>query len=221
MPEAFPSRSPADLSRTVAADLEGIFAGFQGASPRSGAPSPARRLAPRRAGALRLPMIGGVAAAALAGVAVGSMLGERASPPAPSLAAGPAPNVIQPSPRPAAPLSPAPPVQLAAAPKPAPVEAEPEVKKPVVKASAVKRKPKSPPRATRRHASRSEVLAADRRLRRAYASAIRAGVPRPVLVSYRNRWDRLRRSAWDEPARLVRGYGALTRDLSAEAARQS
>jgi hypothetical protein len=40
-----------------------------------------------------------------------------------------------------------------------------------------------------------------------------------VLVSYRNRWDRLRRSAWDEPARLVRGYGALTRDLSAEAAR--
>jgi hypothetical protein len=57
------------------------------------------------------------------------------------------------------------------------------------------------------------VLDADRRLRSAYAEATRAGVPRDVLVDYRQRWTSLRRLGPDEPNRIIRGYGALERDL--------
>jgi hypothetical protein len=64
-----------------------------------------------------------------------------------------------------------------------------------------------------RHCDRREVLAADRRLRRAYAAAVKAGVARPVLVEYRDDWARLRRRAPREPARVVSGYGRMASAL--------
>jgi uncharacterized protein YecT (DUF1311 family) len=59
-----------------------------------------------------------------------------------------------------------------------------------------------------------QVLEADRRLRRAYASATRAGVERGRLVSYRNRWASLRHRADDQPARVIAAYGDMARDLN-------
>jgi hypothetical protein len=57
------------------------------------------------------------------------------------------------------------------------------------------------------------VLAADARLRRAYRAAQRAGVSRPVLVSYRNRWAGLRGRATHDPGRVVRGYRQMASEL--------
>jgi hypothetical protein len=60
---------------------------------------------------------------------------------------------------------------------------------------------------------RSEVLAADMRLRRAYASAIRAGVDRGTLLEYRRRWARYRSREYDRPVRLIGAYADMTNDL--------
>lgn len=57
------------------------------------------------------------------------------------------------------------------------------------------------------------VLAADQRLRVAYSQAIRAGVARPVLVAYRDRWARLRNRR-ERPDRLVDGYASLELGLA-------
>ncbi|WP_334162746.1 hypothetical protein [Phenylobacterium sp.] len=57
------------------------------------------------------------------------------------------------------------------------------------------------------------VIAADRRLRQAYASATRAGVPRATLVSYRNRWASLRHRADSDPGRVIAGYQDMAGDL--------
>ena len=65
-----------------------------------------------------------------------------------------------------------------------------------------------------RTCSRAEIMTADQRLRSAYARAERAGVPRPVLAFYRNRWAALRSGASDEPHRLVQGYVRLAVDLN-------
>lgn len=63
----------------------------------------------------------------------------------------------------------------------------------------------------------AQVMAADRRLRRAYARAGDAGVSRPAMVSYRNRWAALRRQAIRDPGRVIVGYGAMAAELSREA----
>jgi hypothetical protein len=61
------------------------------------------------------------------------------------------------------------------------------------------------------------VVQADRHLRDVYASAIRRGVPRAVLIDYRDRWADLRETDNHDPAHLIEGYGALAYDLGREA----
>lgn len=56
-------------------------------------------------------------------------------------------------------------------------------------------------------------MSADRKLRTAYSHAVRAGVPRHVLVAYRDRWADLREDAVWRPARVAVGYGEMTADL--------
>jgi hypothetical protein len=63
---------------------------------------------------------------------------------------------------------------------------------------------------------RRAVIQADRHLRAVYESAIRRGVPREVLVDYRDRWADLRDRQTDQPARLIESYGALAYDLGRE-----
>ncbi len=62
--------------------------------------------------------------------------------------------------------------------------------------------------------SRRAILAADERLRQAYSSAVRAGVARPTLIAYRNRWAILRDHEAGRPGRLVDGYGNLAAQLT-------
>lgn len=59
-----------------------------------------------------------------------------------------------------------------------------------------------------------ELILADQQLRRAYARAISAGVPRPILVDYRNRWAGLRHEAIWRPERVVVGYRTMAGDLT-------
>lgn len=63
------------------------------------------------------------------------------------------------------------------------------------------------------------VVAADDRLRGAYAAAIRAGVDHGTLEGVRSDWSRLRRRANKDPEAMIRGYGLLTQELRAEAQR--
>lgn len=66
------------------------------------------------------------------------------------------------------------------------------------------------------------VMDADRRLRKAYSRARRAGVPRSELVAYRERWAGLRDRSEDAPSRLIHRYEAMADDLTrlAERARE-
>lgn len=223
MPEDMQVGDAASRSRAVAADLSEIFASSQPSAAVSG-DSAVRRLAPRAGSRFKPATIGALLAAGLVGVSAGVLLAgkgakssETALEPAIAAVVAPIPAPVRaPIPQPVAPV-----IQASAV-EPAPtVEKAVEVKaKAKPKAKPQKAKPqKAEARPVR--ASRAEVLAADRRLRRAYDRAIRAGVPRPVLVDYRNRWNRLRRTTWDEPAQLVRGYDRLERGLSAEAKRFS
>ena len=66
----------------------------------------------------------------------------------------------------------------------------------------------------RRRAGKGDLIAADRQLRRAYARAVSAGVPRPILVDYRNRWADLRHEAAWRPDRVAVGYRAMAGDLT-------
>lgn len=63
------------------------------------------------------------------------------------------------------------------------------------------------------------VMAADRRLRRAYDQASASGVPAQVLVNYGDRWAALLDQAEERPARVVAGYEAMTQDLKNDAGR--
>jgi hypothetical protein len=60
---------------------------------------------------------------------------------------------------------------------------------------------------------RPDILEADRRLRHAYAEAIRQGVERRFLVEHQRRWARLRNLASRDPRGVLEGYGELARDL--------
>lgn len=64
-------------------------------------------------------------------------------------------------------------------------------------------------------------MAADRRLRRAYASAVRAGAPRSVLIDYRDDWQRLRRRAPREPRLVAARYDQMASELQHLAHRRS
>lgn len=213
--EPAPLSSHRAAAGDVARDMESIF----GSAPAHAAPPPPRRsarrdAAPPEARGSRLAAVGGLAAAAFLGVAAGAFLMTDHAPtgPKPPLRAlpveiaqaraAPAPGPIEPLPLPQS-------LQAATPPGAAPVEAPPQVRPARVRAS--------------RHVTRGccgyvQMAAADRRLRAAYAEAVRAGAPRPLLVSYRDRWAEVRRQGAHEPRRLVEGYGALAAGLDHAAA---
>lgn len=203
-------------AREVSTDLEAIFGT---ASPSAGA---AAARAPRRQvggpapppPATWLAKLGGLAAAACLGLAGGAYItrtSTRLVPPAQPTRAIPVEiaQVAQPEPGPIDPL-----VTLDPQPQ---VTAAPVVRK----AHAARPRHSSP--LMRRHEVRccasSDMSSADRRLRRAYSAAVRAGVPRPILVSYRDRWASVRRERAHQPRRLIEGYGRLASGLDRAAAR--
>lgn len=81
-------------------------------------------------------------------------------------------------------------------------------------------KPRGPAFCGSAQCSHADLLAADRRLRKAYTRAISAGVPRAVLVNYRNRWASLRHDAVYRPNRVATGYSSMAGDLNRMADRR-
>lgn len=63
------------------------------------------------------------------------------------------------------------------------------------------------------------LVEADARLRRAYAAAIRADVPRSVLVDYRDAWEELSHRAPDQPRQVAARYSDMAGELNRMAAR--
>lgn len=193
-------------ARAVQADLETIFGE---SAPGSARPPGAARIdrRPREASARRrlsAASLGAVAAAALAGLAAGTLLVRSPKPtPAPPAKAHPA----------ALPVEIAPPVQTPQAADAALAHAAPPAH--LVRAPAARVQPvaKAAPRARVLHSGHASARAADRRLRAAYAHAIRAGVPRALLAEDHERWTSARRRFANDPARLVAAYDSLARDL--------
>lgn len=213
-----PPRDPLEersaRARSVSADLEAIFrepiaeAGrdhARGVRLRHGGEPAAR-------GRLTAASLGGLAAAALAGIAAGSLMVKPAPrPPAPAN-----PVAAQPA---SLPVEMAPPVQTPqaadaalAAPAPGSLAAYPVLSPPPVAPAPARRLR----HVKVRHAccSYGEVQAADRRLRQAYAQAIRAGAPRGAILEARDRWAATRRRSAHDPARLVASYRAIAADLT-------
>lgn len=209
--ERSPTAARSVDARAVAQDLEAIF----GVAPHDARPAPAaprQRRAPEEAPrGSRLASAGAFATAAFLGIAAAGFLMTRgserpaASPPRPPLRvevasaapAAPAPGPIDPLPSVAA-------TQAEAA-TPAPMQARPE--------RALTRSPRAAPHAGPAPDAYAQITAADRRLREAYAAAIRAGTPRRALVSYRDRWEAMRRARAHDPRRLAAGYGALAAEI--------
>jgi hypothetical protein len=225
-----PAIAQRDLSRAVAADLEEIFRDV--APPPAAAPGRVRTFIglAARPDARSPARIGALLAAVLVGVSLGAVIvnppGGSRSINAPGARLGPAAAPAPPRRLAIEIAPPAPvvalPVTVAAAPAPPPAVKVTHVRAPAAAkaapAKAVARAGAS--RCARLHgAARARcaypaVIAADKRLRQAYSSATRAGVSRPVLVSYRNRWANLRRHASDQPGRVIDGYGLMARDLT-------
>jgi hypothetical protein len=217
-PDARAAEGRAQRTRAVSADLEAIF-GRPVATAEPPAPAARVAFAPQTAARRRLPAasLAALGAAALVGVAAGALL----TPPPKHPAAAPAAS------HPAA-L----PVEIAPAPKvvaTVPHAADAALAQPRLKPAAEAPRPAARPApAPRRHVARAragrhgdayaELKAADRRLRGAYAAAIRAGAPRSVIVDKRDRWDRLRRREAEHPARLAAAYRDLAHDLDRAAA---
>lgn len=226
-PAPLPDRR--ELSRAVRADLEEIFRPVTPSAasrpPRvrtfAGRSAEARERSPARWGAL--------AAAALLGVAAGALMVQPPIPgrPAPVAQAPAALTVasVAPAPAPAPASAPGPAIPW---PEPPPTAAPAKIQAQPTKAAAPRAaKPKPAKAVARKSGSRCEglrgdnrarcaypaVIAADRRLRQAYASATRAGVPRATLVSYRNRWASLRHRADRDPGRVIAGYQDMAGDL--------
>lgn len=218
-----------ELARAVSADLEGIFRPAAPAAPDSPRQGRVRSFAAAGAGARerRPARIGALVATALAGLALGAVvanpprIGGPKPQPEPTRVAAIAVPPVNPPPA----LVTQPPPTVAPAPRPAPA---------AVQKASVKPKPKPARAAPARQTARSSdgyrcadlrgdaearcaypaVLAADRRLRDAYRQAVRAGVPRSTLVSYRSRWASLRHRADDQPERVIRGYREMAQDLT-------
>lgn len=227
----------------VAQDIDAIFAPLRD-RVAAVAPTPAPRGAVRsvRATATRgrlTPAIGSGVAAVLVAISLGAMwakplLEEQsrsaatravlAQVPMPTSAVPPAPAYSIPPPAAAAALA-----SSAVSPAYRPYAPAQTLTKASAPAPAVREQNSGPPSACsdltghrRQACHHSRVMSADRQLRRAYARAADAGVSRPVMVAYRNRWAGLRRDASNNPGRVVRGYGAMATQLSreAQAARQ-
>lgn len=113
---------------------------------------------------------------------------------------------------------------------PAPVKSQPPAKPPAAAAITEAKPPNvepaaqtgGPPQAAaecegdrleRAWCMRHDILEADRRLRGAYAEAIRQGVERRFLVAHQRRWTRLRNLAAQDPSGVLEGYAELAGDL--------
>ena len=198
---------------SVADELETLFVEATGRRSMPGEPAPSRPKALEGtvgAGRTTRPAVSALMAAGLVGLAVGVLLvpsrgGHRvpvAEPVAAIAASAAAPSIYA-----------APPVLSVA--EPVRIDATRMPK--LVKAST----PRVAPSACR-HArcTHAELLEADRRLRTAFSRAVDAGVPRAVLVDYRDRWASLRRDAVYRPNRVASGYGAMAGDLNRLASRR-
>jgi hypothetical protein len=240
---------PRERSRSVSAELEQIFseavASPADPPPRGQAGSRVRTILAGSHGprAGRVATLGALCAAALVGVSFGSVLVKSpAFQPAPTAAAAaPARQTISIA-RADIPDAPAAPAAGPSLPWPTPAfEAAALPAGPPVQAAAVRPAPREvgPRLAPRKAAARAQawkcqrlrggalarcayptVIAADRRLRDAYASATRAGVSRSVLVSYRSAWADLRPRASRDPGHVIDRYDTLTRDLTRMAQQQ-
>ncbi|MDB5467140.1 MAG: hypothetical protein JWQ46_1902 [Phenylobacterium sp.] len=231
-----------ELSRSVSAELDQIFSEAVTSPadppPRGRAASRVRTIlaGSHRPRAGRVATLGALCAAALAGVSFGSVLVKYpAFQPAPTAAAAaPARQTISIA-KADIPDAPAAPAAGPSLPWPTPAfeATTPQGQAgqpPAVRPPLREIRPRLAPR---KAVARSQgwkcerlrggalarcayptVIAADRRLRNAYASATRAGVSRSVLVSYRTAWADLRpRASWD-PGHVIDGYDTLTRDLT-------
>jgi len=209
------------VAQVVAQDLEAILL-------RNGAQAPSRRRLRLGASApmadrgvhrpeRRAAKLGAMIAVAFVGVAAGAMIPRWHAKPAPASPPSVAPVLAAPAFSPPG-LAPARVVTPAAAvePKVEPArspKARPDRRAPSRRASA------ATPCGADGRCGHADVMAADRRLRRAYAAAVRAGVSNAVLDDYRDRWSSLRRRAPEEPRRVTVGYRRLATELESEAAR--
>jgi hypothetical protein len=226
-----PTAGAAPVARAVAEDLEAIFPNAAPAQAGAG-----RRLRLGRGDAPvrgktraegRTAAIGALVAAAFVGVSAGLLLARSPGKPAP---AAEAPRQLSltsatlPSP---GPLAPGPLHTPGPQPQPQPVIVRTELTAPAP-AAAVRprristqpaRRPRPVRAACRGSHCGSSVMAADGRLRRAYASAVQAGVPRGVLIDYRNQWERLRHRAPREPGLVATRYDDMAAQLNRAAGR--
>lgn len=207
-PDAFGAERRA---RALAVDdeLSAIFGAAQPAADvrATAARGVAGRRRPPSDGASRFSAasLGAIGAAALAGIAAGVLMVRAPGKPAPSAPTHPA----------------ALPVQLVP-PAETPQAADAELAGPSISLPTIA-KPPQPSAAPWSHAPRPatvrrDVASADRRLRAAYAAAIRAGVARSTLAQERDRWASARRRNAGEPERLVIAYRDIAGDLNREAA---
>jgi hypothetical protein len=221
-----PRPSDRGTSHNVSADLEDIFRGAPQPAPDVAVTPRVHRVRPRARDARTHSIAGlGLAAAAgLAGLAIGLVAMRHPStvtPPPPRPSASLTVAQVQPPPRASELASPA---ALAARPASAPntvrTTTGPAIRRVAAREPALGRCARVSRGAALARCAYPAVMVADRRLRTAYGHAVRAGVPRPLLVSYRNRWASLRRDANDHPARTVAVYGAMADDLQRLARRR-
>lgn len=224
------------LSRGVAEDLEAIFRPAPVAPPLQ--PGKVQSFVPAEGARERShAKLGALVAAALAGLALGGVLmGSSPHDPKPltpasvaaaAPAASPTPvRVVEVAPTPLVPPTPPPaptirsaPVVAATTPVRPAKAATPKMVKAKARATAAGRCERLRGAAQARCAYPA-VIAADRRLRAAYAKATRAGVSRQRLVSVRTRWASLRRQADDRPTQVIVAYDRMAADLT-RAARQA
>jgi len=218
----------------VAAELEAIFKPLpRPVAPASeGAPGRPGERAPRRGAGLGIAAL--IASALIIAIASIGFLAMRAQAPPPQPQSARSTPVVSPSvarqvqPQPAAPASEATPSAI----DERRITTDPQARATANPDGGRTSSPRSHrQRATRRPGGRCRagatsawclrgaVVAADDRLRGAYATAIRAGVDRRTLEDVRSDWTRLRRRANKDPQALIRGYGLLTQALHAEAGR--
>jgi hypothetical protein len=247
-PAAKPSEPTAGLAvpiaRSVAEDLEAIFPHEPAAgAARSrrlqlgrGARGPGRRRSRER----RAATVGGMIAAACVGLSAGALIArpigpakvsrapdDAGAPPAPGPLASAAPGPLAPPVAP--PASTVAPSATRSAPSEAPAAASDAAAQAARQAArprdvaAVRPRPPAPRAAAHAGCGQARcepdsLRLADARLRRAYASAVRAGVARPVLADYRAEWSRLRRSAPRQPRLVAARYRSMAGDLNQMAA---
>jgi hypothetical protein len=203
---------------SVSTELEQIFVGATGLPSSRSARRPSGRdlRSPSARGGRRrrapTAALGAAAAMILAGASAFAVAYSAPSSSANPKAAAPSATAHNASPIVTAPM----PSGLAAADAPihsAPVRSERAPRAHRVEIAAAAPRRISRPAPVRRLAY-GDLIAADQQLRRAYAGAISAGVPRSILVDYRDRWDDLRQETNWRPDRVVVGYRALAGDLT-------